>query len=352
MIYAHQEGTRYETLADHIKRCKEMYTHFDIRNKWSDTLTNYFRTLFTEDEIDLLLKLVGDMITFHDFGKQSESFQFKLGKSTIKNNKGDHALPSAVAFLIHIEKELKDKEYRHKLDLYEWGYRLAFIISSHHSTLKGFHAFEDKIGVFCEKPVDISVDWFKHGLSLNLVAKHVEYDKQNPIVTESDWECMRLIFGMLCLCDYYATTSFMENEVYQAPIKDPLLTRQKWYWENNLKDHYGYLAELNGVTLESGERKLLDAYVNNQIDKIGTITSEETPLLSKGYTFPELNERFIGLDWNKFTVSEWDEIWLSDSRIACMRYANLTTAGILVTKTYKGWLSTHGFSSIHYVYNY
>ena len=350
MIYAHQEGIRFETLDAHIQRCKEMYTHFDNQNKWTETLTRYFNTILKEDESNLLLKWIGDMITFHDFGKQSESFQFKLGKSSVKNNKGDHALPSAVAFLIHIENELKDKEYTNKLELYEWGYRLAFIISSHHSTLRGFHAFEDKVGVFREKAVDISVNWFKQGLSSNLVAKHVEYDRQNPNVSENDWECMRLIFGMLCLCDYYATTSFMENEVYKEPTKDPMLTRQKWYWENNLRDHFGYIANPFYVTIESGERKLLDDFVANKINKIGTITFEEPKTLSKGYTFPELNERFIGMDWNKFTVSEWNEIWLSDSRIACMRYANLTNAGILVTSTYKGWLSNYGFSNVHCIH--
>lgn len=79
MIYAHQSGKTFETLTEHILKCKNMYKAFDLQNKWTKTLNNYFSLIFKEEELELIMIWLTDAIfVYHDFGKRSDSFQYKL----------------------------------------------------------------------------------------------------------------------------------------------------------------------------------------------------------------------------------------------------------------------------------
>lgn len=348
MIYAHQSGKTFETLTEHILKCKNMYKAFDLQNKWTKTLNNYFSLIFKEEELELIMIWLTDAIfVYHDFGKRSDSFQYKLGKSTIKNNNGDHALPSAVAFLMKVEKDVNSKPYENALLLSEWGYRLAFVISSHHSNLDNYHAFEDKIEYFCEKPTDIHLDWFKEKLSSNLVKSHVNYDMKFGKMSDDDWECLRFILGILCLCDYYATTEFMVGKPYTLKRDTPILTRQNWYWNNKVKNSYEYLYKADLVSKESAERFLLDDLINSKITKIVTVGNT---IKNNGLTFNDLDLRFLNNTWNTLNNEDWSDIWLSNSRISCMRFASLSNAGF-ITENKKGtWLLKYGFTKSYDVF--
>jgi CRISPR-associated endonuclease Cas3-HD len=345
MIYAHQSGTTFETLTEHISKCKKMYNEFDLQNKWTDTLKNYFRTIFQDEELALVMHwLTDDLFVYHDFGKRSDSFQYKLGKSNTKTNSGDHALPSAVAFLMKVDKEVTSNNYVNSLLLSEWGYRLAFVISSHHSNLDNYHAFEDKIESFCEKPTDIHLEWFKNKLSSSLVKNHVNYDIKFGKISSDDWECLRFILGILCLCDYYATTEFMDDKSYILKRDNPTLTRQNWYWENKIQNSYEYLYKADLVSLECAERFLLDDLIAGKISKIVTVGST---IKNNGLTFIDLDIRFLNKTWNTLSNEDWSDIWFSNSRISCMRFASLSNAGFITETKKANWLQNYSFSKAY-----
>lgn len=235
-FFAHRkdENNNKETLKEHTEKCQFYFLEIIDKKNLSGVFERFVEKYFheiTKEGKYFFYQLIMNTITFHDLGKINPIFQnskmknkLKASLSEFEEEQSHHSHLSSVMYIDYYLFQLKNiiSEDDRKA-LRPFVYLHAYAISKHHSALgkfqdfmKNFEGTSSKTCTAFEKLKESKLYIFESDLlwenlsrQANVICKKLRGNSE----MESIWlyGYMRFLFSLLVTCDYYATTSYMNN---------------------------------------------------------------------------------------------------------------------------------------------
>lgn len=160
-VYAHMKEkdgiTIYETLEEHTNRCKYYFEKIFYQKELDCVVRRFSEALEFKNKKAVyrwMIKLLWQMIIFHDIGKCNPNFQRKKMKNnddsipeSLKGLSGtEHSFLSSILYLDYFfdlleKEEAFDKKEKKKMMVIIWEH--AYIISRHHSDLESLNSYAE-----------------------------------------------------------------------------------------------------------------------------------------------------------------------------------------------------------------
>lgn len=296
-FYAHVDGSKNETICEHINLCIK-YLNKIIAVKQLESIIESFFQLVDIDDVDnkakdMFIKLFINTIVFHDIGKINPGFQSKKmnnnsikGITEEKNYLSKHSLLSAYIYLEYFLKEIKGLSKDNQKKLKKIIYFNAFVISRHHSKINDF-----KVDFIEQFDIDNQINekfitWinqdlsklFKNEFFLDLLKKkgksnlYKELKSNDKNIVIGIYSYVRFLHSLLVACDYYATSEF------------------KYQREINL-----VFSDFNKIISEYNNSKLINKIRNTSIENMMGINKLRTKIFLEAE-----NNLFKNLEKNIF----------------------------------------------------
>ena len=160
-VYAHMKEkdgiTIYETLEEHTNRCKYYFKRIFYQKELDCVVRRFSEALEFKNKKAVyrwMIKLLWQMIIFHDIGKCNPNFQRKKMKNnddsipeSLKGLSGtEHSFLSSILYLDYFfdlleKEEAFEKKEKKKMMVIIWEH--AYIISRHHSDLESLNSYAE-----------------------------------------------------------------------------------------------------------------------------------------------------------------------------------------------------------------
>lgn len=240
IFFAHNRelNEEKETLQEHINRCIQHFMSIVKAKKMEDIFRNFVEQWFPDNEqySKFFEMIIINTIVFHDLGKINPLFQKeKMKNSLFLKEKGnlifgsDHSIISSILYLEYFLSKciIFPKEIKKKFRLLI--YINAYVISKHHGNLGDFDDFLDSFyTVGGKNRICVSVirkEYKKYFVdTLFLEKKNYELSiksVKNFVLPEIEdrlyfYAYEKLIYSMLVVSDYYATTEFSSKFIIDS----------------------------------------------------------------------------------------------------------------------------------------
>lgn len=238
-FYAHNIDNRKELLHNHIHLSQEyfmkLYDYKDIEKiVYKFYEVNGFQNY--KVSFEFLNSLFVNIVTFHDFGKINPMFQKLKMNNNIGNKykgltKSHHSFLSSLIYLDYFLNKL-DKmtnlSHEDRCFIERTILEHAYLISKHHSHLASFYEFIEKLKSsntqnLIEHLTHKPLKGYK-GLKyltkekIKSICDYLDYFQEKDCLTNHrhyKYFYYRLIYSMLVMSDYYATSEFQ----YKRPVR-------------------------------------------------------------------------------------------------------------------------------------
>ena len=240
IFYAHLNNNRKEYLKEHINLVNEYF----IKIVDAKGLDDIFKT-YEEENLSSLSKegkmffrkLLLNICNFHDIGKINPKFQLRrmgnevdiLGEFPEFTTK--HSIVSSILYIDYFIDEVKYLDKNSRMELLEYIFLNAYIISKHHGSLDNFERFLDKfyrdeneevlkcINIFSDKNIKLYNK--KFNLNYNIlenIIKAIKNNYKNKDINNSidNYLYVKLCYSLLVASDFYATSEFMNGVVIEG----------------------------------------------------------------------------------------------------------------------------------------
>lgn len=279
------EGKTKETLREHTERCQQYWRKIVAKKGLNDIFEKFEQVYL--DELGGRAKgifelMTANIVTFHDVGKVNPKFQKdKMNHSWHQeyiphpNIGSKHSILSAVFYLDYFNDMIKKEEQEElkinaaeAIVLKDMAYIYAYIISRHHGALNEFNKFVNSVA---EQEIDgenlgaKAKEWLKvwkseveeQDESGSFVIKWKRMRRQLKKANQEEsrkaiylYGLTRLLYSLLVVSDYYATTEFMTGLIVKdfgeiedisalmhlyenSPIQKAIRTYEKMYYPMN-----------------------------------------------------------------------------------------------------------------------
>lgn len=230
-VYAHTGGEEKELLEEHVERCKYYFMKIYEEKELQKIVQRFSEMLQFKNQkavLEWMLKLMFQLITFHDVGKCNPNFQ----KIKMENNQvlesfeglssTRHSFLSSLFYLDFylecLEKDDRfDNDEKKKMRVIIWEH--AFLIARHHSNLEAINEYtrvanqpeELKLIQYLMNKSDEPKFKNKNAKVIRNVFK-IGYSGKKKFTREENnakYFYYRLLYSLLVACDYHATTEYM-----------------------------------------------------------------------------------------------------------------------------------------------
>jgi len=219
-IWAHIRNDKNpETLIEHSELVYKYFLDIIKVKNLEKIFTNIIQQLSnSEDEQTIIKKLIHNCIYLHDFGKINPRFQTEKMKNSnfpSENSKlcdSNHSRLSSFLFINTFKDECHSPILKRVL------YNLAYIQSKHHGNLSNLEEFTDNLETLQDEIERTKGDEYNLIKMLNCEIKIRKRtfsclvgNSKNPDNDYLFYILMKLIFGLLTSCDFYATGQYMND---------------------------------------------------------------------------------------------------------------------------------------------
>lgn len=238
-VYAHMKEkdciTIYETLEEHTNRCKYYFERIFYQKELDCVVRRFSEALEFKNKKAVyrwMIKLLWQMIIFHDIGKCNPNFQRKKMKNnddsipeSLKGLSGtEHSFLSSILYLDYFfdlleKEEAFEKKEKKKMMVIIWEH--AYIISRHHSDLESLNSYaectdspekRELIHFLSDQNKFPKIQKQNEKNIFNVFKKHYSakknFEKEESI---QKYFYYRLAYSLLVASDYHATTEFMQD---------------------------------------------------------------------------------------------------------------------------------------------
>lgn len=238
-VYAHMKEkdgiTIYETLEEHTNRCKYYFKRIFYQKELDCVVRRFSEALEFKNKKAVyrwMIKLLWQMIIFHDIGKCNPNFQRKKMKNnddsipeSLKGLSGtEHSFLSSILYLDYFfdlleKEEAFEKKEKKKMMVIIWEH--AYIISRHHSDLESLNSYaectdspekRELIHFLSDQNKFPKIQKQNEKNIFNVFKKHYSakknFEKEENI---QKYFYYRLAYSLLVASDYHATTEFMQD---------------------------------------------------------------------------------------------------------------------------------------------
>ena len=238
--YAHllRDGKEKETLIEHTDRSKKYWINI-VEKKHLDKVFEEFENVylegFSKEAIELFEKMTVNIVVLHDFGKVNPRFQqvnmknkCSMGEMKDNNIGKKHSIISAIFYLDYFLPKINKLESKEeKNELKNLAYIYSYIISKHHGNLDRFEKYlnslleesEDDLGYRAKKWLTVwkkdimklneSIEIIKRSQTIeNMMERMKKREKKKTIYL---YGMTKLVYSLLVVSDYYATSEFMSG---------------------------------------------------------------------------------------------------------------------------------------------
>lgn len=233
-IFAHKNGDEKETLEEHIKRCEYYFEKIYTEKEIEKVIRRFADMIFGVDakkEYDFLKEMFLAIVVFHDFGKCNPKFQIeKMGNETVPQTGGndwgtEHSFLSSLIYIDYFSSKLEKmgfaKDTKRIFNLFIIEY--AYVISRHHSNLGNFTEYCRKLTESTTERMITDMTNEKlpnyqglQYLTTNIFRKTIRMIRIEANKLERE-QCLfkyfyyRMVYSVLVASDYHGTTEYMNG---------------------------------------------------------------------------------------------------------------------------------------------
>lgn len=239
IFYAHMIEDRKELLEEHTylsqKYFMELYDYKDVEKILH---TFYEKVQFEEHKVtfDFLKSLFVNIVTFHDFGKVNPEFQkLKMDNDIGRKYKGlirsNHSFLSSLLYIDYFLYELdqmNNLSNENRCFIERLILEHAYLISKHHSHLDSFYEYIEELkSTNTQSLIDNLIHKPMKGYKglkyltkekIKSICDYLDYFNEKDVLTKNrhyKYFYYRLIYSMLVMSDYYATSEFKNGQSLQ-----------------------------------------------------------------------------------------------------------------------------------------
>ena len=182
---AKKYGSRKQSIVEHGDKAFEEYLKIRNNSKEVNIIKSIFGTKLSDESKKFAIKLIGESVRYHDYGKNNINFQYKIGNSLVRtiNFNSRHSVLGGLYFIKDkIDMVLKMNEDKvSQILLINYISILGFAISMHHT--KVLKNIEDRFFEFC----DIANKY----INLDLVKTNTYYEVNVEHIFKYTWKAIK-----------------------------------------------------------------------------------------------------------------------------------------------------------------